>query len=162
MKITDKYVFFWGGVFSNFYQPCKITFLNNTFNCSEQFFMWLKAKEFGDNEIAEEILKTTNPKDAKKLGRKVKGFDSEKWDKVKKAYMFFVCSLKFQQNPELLEELLKYRAQTFVEASPFDDIWGIKMSEDDEGIENEENWKGQNLLGKVLTEIRDVYINKGA
>lgn len=159
MKVTNKYVFFWGGIFSNFYQPCNILFIGKTFNCSEQLFMWFKAKEFNDDETAKKILNANTPKEAKKLGRQVKGFNDEQWDKVKTLYMEIACRLKFKQNPTLLNELLKYKSQTFVEASPYDGVWGVKMAEDADGIEDESEWQGQNLLGKVLTKIRDEFLH---
>ena len=43
-----------------------------------------------------------------------------------------------------------------VEASHVDLIWGIGMAPSDPGIENPNNWKGQNLLGFALTEVRDI------
>ncbi|RYF96968.1 MAG: DUF1768 domain-containing protein, partial [Chitinophagaceae bacterium] len=41
------------------------------------------------------------------------------------------------------------------EASPIDTIWGIGLAADDPGIENPSNWKGENLLGYALMEVRD-------
>ena len=48
----------------------------------------------------------------------------------------------------------EFYGKTFVEASPSDGIWGIKMGIKDKGVLDERNWKGQNLLGKALTEVR--------
>lgn len=45
--------------------------------------MYLKALYFGDLEVAEKILSAVTPKEAKKLGRQVKNFDSKSWDEVK-------------------------------------------------------------------------------
>ncbi|MBP8240689.1 MAG: DUF1768 domain-containing protein [Saprospiraceae bacterium] len=44
-----------------------------------------------------------------------------------------------------------------VEASPYDKIWGIGISEDDDLRFNKENWVGENLLGKILTQLREDY-----
>lgn len=161
MKVTDKYAFFWEGVFSNFY-PCtiKYTFGDDelNFTTSEQFFMWLKAKSFGDEKIAEAILKAETPKEAKKLGRKVKYFNDEVWEEKRELAMEVVLRYKFsEQNPHLLKELLdsKYDNKTFVEASPFDTIWGIGMDEDNPNVEYESKWKGLNLLGKCINKIRE-------
>mgnify|MGYP003516350373 FL=1 len=57
----------------------------------------------------------------------------------------------------LLKELLdsKYDNKTFVEASPFDTIWGTGMDEDNPNVEYESKWKGLNLLGKCINKIRE-------
>lgn len=160
MRITDKYVFFWGGEFSNFF-PCTIKYEHNkkeyTFSSSEQLFMWLKAKTFKDDEIAREILKADTPHNAKKLGRKVKGFDTTIWEEHREMAMKITLWNKFAQNSHLRDFFLdeRFDNKIFVEASPFDKIWGIGLSENDELADNEENWKGLNLLGKCLNEIRE-------
>ena len=43
--------------------------------------------------------------------------------------------------------------KTLVEASPYDNIWGIGISVKD-AFEGKE-WQGNNLLGKLLTKLRD-------
>lgn len=156
MKVTDKYVFFWGGPLSNF-APIKegIKFDGFRFPTSEHVFMYIKAKTFNDNEIAEKIKSTPDPKTAKKLGRKVRGFNEEVWEKHRVNAMKTAVQLKFNASPEFRNELLKekYRNKTFVEASPYDCIWGIGMSMEDPNVNNEHEWRGLNLLGNILTEL---------
>lgn len=41
----------------------------------------------------------------------------------------------------------------FVEASPFDRVWGIGYDQD-HALQNQSNW-GENLLGKTLTFYRE-------
>jgi ribA/ribD-fused uncharacterized protein len=45
-----------------------------------------------------------------------------------------------------------------IEASPYDSIWGIGMTADEKGVDNPLEWKGQNLLGFALMEVRDELI----
>lgn len=61
---------------------------------------------------------------------------------------------KFDQNPELKSLLLssEFDGKTFVEASPFDRIWGIDYDEN-HALQNISDW-GENLLGKTLTFYR--------
>ena len=54
VNVTDKYVAFWGSVFSNFY-PCKISHHGHDCKSSEQLFMYYKAMFFGDDETVKKI-----------------------------------------------------------------------------------------------------------
>lgn len=162
MKVTDRHVLFWGGVFSNWQTvPKGITYVDKQtgeiikFSSSEQLFMYLKAAFFGDYEIAEELTHTTDPKEAKKLGRKIKGFSEVEWEKVREDIMYEAVSYKAQFYPLFKDSLLAYGNREFVEASPFDKVWGIGIAEDDPRADNEGEWEGLNLLGKTLTRLRD-------
>jgi ribA/ribD-fused uncharacterized protein len=69
---------------------------------------------------------------------------------------------KYSQNEELKELLLnpELEGKHYVEASPLDKIWGIGVGET-EALDDESNWRGQNLLGKALDEVRDKLVKKG-
>lgn len=153
MRTTDTHVFFWGGEFSNWF-ICEFDYREQHFYNTEQAFMWEKAKFFGDDEIAELILHTQNPKEAKALGRKVRGFDAERWMIGSYIVMMAVNHAKYNQNPRLKKILLATGDKTLVEASPYDKIWGIGLSENDDRCLDEHQWQGMNLLGKALIEVR--------
>ena len=158
MKKTKDYLFFWGGILSNWAEvPGGITIIPNLrFPTSEHLFMWLKANHFNDLDAMTKILKAKTPKEAKAIGRKVVGFDEETWKKEREGYMFKAVYLKAESWPEF-KNLITSTPQTFVEASPYDRIWGIGLGEDSPGIENPENWAGMNLLGKCLCRLREFY-----
>ena len=127
----------------------------HTYCCMEQFMMAGKAKLFGDEEILEEILQCSDPKKIKALGRKVRNFDEAVWNEVKYSIVLNGNYLKFTQNPELREYLLATGDRVLAEASPYDGIWGIKMGKSDENAFNPLKWRGENLLGFALMEVRD-------
>lgn len=158
---TDKHVLFWGGPFSNFHEA-HFSLDGHEFSTSEQYFMWRKAMTFGDEQIAQEILEAETPKAAKKLGRKVKGYDEVVWAKVREEVMETACYAKFTSNEELKKLLLSYPGKEFVEASPYDKIWGIGLGEMEAAEKDEKEWPGQNLLGKVLGKVRERIKKEGA
>ncbi len=157
MRITDDFVFFFtkNDIFSNHYE-CKRPFwlpkhqvVGAKFWTVEHFMMYEKAMLFGDTDIAVDIANAYTPQQAKMLGRKVKNFDNQKWEAFRKAIVINGLYAKMQANPEIKTSAVKLHLEgkTFVEASPYDAIWGIKMAENDPGVEDPTNWKGLNLLG---------------
>lgn len=163
VNITDDYVAFWGSVFSNFY-PCDIHVTEDWwgkpidihFSCSEQYFMWLKATHFGDDEIAEKIVKAKTPQEAKRLGRQVKNFDDADWCEVREPAMWNAVWLKFSQNEDLKKIITDpiFAKRRFVEGSPVDRIWGVGLVWNDPKIADKKNWSGLNLLGETLDKVR--------
>lgn len=154
MKITDKFVFFWKESFSQWHMK---PFTNNdgiTFNCPEQYMMYKKAMLFNDIETANKIMSASHPSEQKKLGRLVKNYNQESWDANKYRIVFEANMYKYTQNPKLLAELLETGDKILVEASPYDPIWGIGLDENAPGIEDKNNWKGENLLGFVITDVK--------
>jgi ribA/ribD-fused uncharacterized protein len=109
---------------------------------------------FSDSEVALKILSEKDPKEQKALGRLVKGYDDASWSKIRLGVVTDGNYLKFSQNKVLRDELLSTGDKVIVEGSPYDKIWGVGLQFDDERIEDEKNWNGENLLGKALMEVR--------
>jgi hypothetical protein len=154
MKITDKYVFFWNGIYSQWY-PARMVIDKIEYNSCEQYMMHQKALLFGDDEIGELIMQESSPREQKKYGRMIKNFDKSVWDKNCLAIVYEGNLAKFTQNKNLKEEMLATGDKIFVEASPLDNIWGIGLDENAEGIEDPSFWLGLNLLGQALTLVKN-------
>lgn len=144
------YLFFWDGVFSNFYPISG----DDSFT-SEKIYMAQKAMAFHDVEGLRLINHASTPRIAKKLGRAIKGFDEGVWEGLRTGAMLHALHIKFAACPEFRDELRASGNLILVEASPDDKIWGIGFAEAD-ALENEDNW-GLNLLGKCLMGIRHYY-----
>lgn len=137
---------------------------NTTYCCMEQYMMGQKARVFGDEKTRDKILNSQDQKQIKELGRQVKKFDHNIWDKVKYSIVLNGNYFKFTQDEKLMSFLLATGDKILVEASPYDKIWGIGLSEQEKEATQIEKWQGQNLLGFALMEVRDeirrVYQNK--
>lgn len=150
---TDTHLYFLRGVLSNF-EKCYIKYKGHLFATTEQAFMWEKAVFFNDHESASKILREENPAKAKKLGREVKNFDDSKWSKVCYEIMYLINYEKYFQNTRLKNILLNTGDKILVEANPRDTRWAIGLSAEDDRVLDESQWQGENLLGKVLMELR--------
>lgn len=131
----------------------KFTYSGIEFNSVEQGMMYLKAKLFDDHDIAAKILAEKWPPNQKRLGRQVKNFRLSTWDHYKYQYVKALCLAKFQQNEDLKEWFISLPNNSlFVEASPFDRIWGVELPDYAPEIKDPAKWRGENLLGFVHTD----------
>lgn len=127
-----------------------------TYNCVEQYMMYQKAAIFKMWDIAEEIMNTDDPATMQKLGRtKSENFDAKVWEDT--CYEVVKCGVlhKFEQNKELREKLLSTGQSILVECAGSDTKWGIGINIRDDSWKNVANWKGRNLLGRALMEVRE-------
>ncbi|WP_426753853.1 NADAR family protein [Myxococcus sp. Y35] len=158
-----RFTFFWRD-HSPFSQWHRVAFEVGgvRYTCAEQYMMAGKARLFGDTEVLARILASDAPKTHKALGRKVRHFDAAQWEQAREQIVYEGNRAKFTQNPSLLEALLATAGTELVEASPLDRIWGVGLSEEDPRIQDPAQWRGLNLLGKVLTKLREDLLAAGA
>lgn len=125
------------------------------FGSAEHYMMAHKAWLFGDEETAARILAAAHPSEAKALGRRVRGFDEDRWAAHRFEIVVRGSIAKFGQHPELRDFLLSTRERVLVEASPNDRVWGIGLAASDERAASPATWQGLNLLGFALMAARD-------
>ena len=156
LAMSDRYTFFYtkSSPFSQFH-PCDFEEDGIKFTAAEQYMMYQKAVLFNDHDVAQQILYAENPMQMKKLGRQVSGFRESVWIDNRERIVSQGNYLKFTQNSTLKQRLLATGNTILVEASPSDKIWGVGLRETDPLIHDKNNWKGLNLLGKILTEVRE-------
>ncbi|MEM7595263.1 MAG: NADAR family protein [Cyanobacteria bacterium P01_A01_bin.83] len=161
-----KYLYFWGHQQSknnlvgksSLSQWYEATFKldNIEYKTAEHYMMAEKARLFNDQEILTQIISAFNPGEAKKLGRLVRGFDQEIWSQHRSQIVIRGNLAKFEQNEALGKFLVSTGKHILVEASPKDRIWGIGIDENNLDVANPYRWKGQNLLGFALVEVRNI------
>jgi ribA/ribD-fused uncharacterized protein len=160
-----KFLFFWGhqperdgrvgaGCLSQWW-PAPFTVDGRRFATAEHYMMWRKALLFGDEETARLIVAASHPRQAKMLGRRVRGFDEQTWVDERRAIVREASLAKFGQRAELRDFLLGTGERILVEASPTDRIWGIGLAATDERTADPAQWRGLNLLGFALMRARE-------
>ncbi|MGF2410974.1 NADAR family protein [Ferruginibacter sp.] len=163
--LQPEYLFFWGhsqkvagitdkSCFSQWW-PSPFIVDGTTYPTAEHWMMAKKALLFNDVESFDLIIAANKPAIAKDLGRKVKNFNTDIWNA--KAFDLVTAGNlhKFSQHEDLKKFLLSTGNKILVEASPVDFIWGIGLSQDAKDAYNPFKWKGPNLLGFALMEVRD-------
>lgn len=144
---------FWGpqdrhGVFSQWYMH-DFTVGDTTYCCAEQYMMALKALMFGDDAAHARIMATRDPSHMRAIGRKVRNYNDAAWAAARYDTVVFANQHKFN-DPVLRAELLDTAGTYLVELSPSDCIWGVGTQSSDPA-----RWRGQNLLGRALTQVRE-------
>ena len=157
-KVNFKAPIFNGGHFISEWQKVHFGSSEIEFSSAEKYMMLSKAIICGDSLIAMKIMETDNVRKIKELGRQVNNFDEDVWEFHRIGVIYSANRYKFNSNPDLKEALIETSPMTLVEASPNDKIWGIGLTEDDERSKNRETWLGYNLLGEILTNLRNEFI----
>ena len=156
---TDKFVFFYGGEFSQWY-PSTFEVDGVTYVTAEQYMMAMKADYFGDDTARAAIMRTNDPSEQKAIGRQVKDFDAEAWNAVSRGYVYKGNMAKFGQDLSLKRILLATDERELVEASPYDRIWGVgigmpgRADNNLEKLLDKTQWRGTNWLGETLMKVR--------
>jgi ribA/ribD-fused uncharacterized protein len=157
------FLFFWGHTpkgprlgsecLSQWY-PASFIVNGIRFATAEHYMMWSKAELFDDGDVAQQIVETREPAQAKALGRSVRKFDQRTWERERFRIVVEGSAAKFTQNTELGAFLLGTKNKVLVEASPRDTIWGIGLGAANPNARIPSRWRGLNLLGFALMKTR--------
>jgi ribA/ribD-fused uncharacterized protein len=129
------------GCFSNF-SPHGIELDGAWWPTVEHYF---QAQKFVGTPQAEAIRRARSPKDAKNMGHDRRFSLRADWEEVKIDVMRRAVLRKFESHEELREQLLTTGDELIVENAPTDYFWGCGV-----------NGSGQNWLGRVLMETREI------
>ena len=96
----------------------------------------------------------------KALGRNVSNYDDTVWSGVRQIIIYRGLLEKFRQNKELEHQLLETGDAVLAECAVKDRIWGIGLNMRDNDRLDIKKWKGQNLLGFALMEVRKYLVKE--
>ena len=157
LRIEKDICFFYNRAspLSNFF-PAPVTIDGISYKCSEQYYQFRKAETLGDEGAAMKILTADDPVTYKRLGDQATRTkeSAQRWDAEKLSVMEKVNIEKFSQNGHLRTVLLSTGQMTLAEASPKDTFWGIGIPMSDKRKVKQQQWPGENNLGKILMKVR--------
>ena len=113
----------------------------------------MKALHLGYHDLAAEIMNESDPAVIKSLGDSLSDTPSNTtpWADEAPAVMEKAVLFKFRQNKDLLALMKDSGSLNHV-----DTFWGIGLPLTDSNNDDPELWKGENTLGKILDQVRDV------
>lgn len=110
---SDSAVYFWNsddqpyGALSHWYHADSKDKDGTVYPTMEHYSMYHKAHLFGDKQIGTEILSLQSPEEVKQAGRRVCGFDKDKWTACREQIVFCGNLLKYSQHQDLQQLLLE-------------------------------------------------------
>lgn len=125
------------------------------FSSMEQYMMYKKVVCFSDKKIAEEILSINDVAEIKRLGRQISNYNDNIWNGKRQIIVYEGLLAKFSQNYSLKKVLKNTGDAMLAECAVRDKIWGIGLSMSDPKRLNIDEWRGQNLLGYALMQVRE-------
>ena len=123
--------------------------------------MYRKCIMFSDTASADLILKTDDTAKHQEIGRKAKGYIDKNLEGMRQAAAIRGLLAKFTQNEDLKKQLLDTGDAVLVECAYSDKIWACGIGLDNDDRFYTDKWRGQNILGFALMEVRSIIRNEG-
>ncbi len=140
--------------------PVQIRLRAMTYHCAKQALAAELAKSFKDNEGFRRVMDAPTPAQVSYTFEDVKE-SPEAWAAQTKRHLYDIHLAKFMQYPELQSRLLATGDALLAAYLPRDDLLGIGIAVEDPRAKVPVHWRGQNLLGKTLMELRDLFRAQG-
>lgn len=113
-----------------------------------------KAAACGDEAKQHQIMHTSDPALQKQIGRSL-DLDKKRWNETAKwEVQLMGAQAKFRQSTTLAAKLLGTGSKVIGEAAPNDRIFGIGLAPNNPEAQDPSNWRGLNLLGEALMQVR--------
>ena len=135
------------GCFSNF-SPHGFELEGAWWPTSEHYF---QAHKFARTPYADQVRQARTASEAAKLGRQRSHPFRPDWEQVKDQVMLQALLCKFQTHADIRVTLLATGDEELVENAPKDYYWGCGA-----------DGSGQNMLGKLLMNVRTILRNQEA
>ena len=155
-RSNDTWVFFskWTPLSNYFKRDFKKD--GRRFTSVEQFITRERARFAGEEpSVIDKIMKENDPAVLRSILIHMRNDGKQaEWEKVAADKVKPAILAKFAQNEDLRQVLLGMEDRLLGEASPRDFFWGIGLPLGAKGVLERANWKGKNVLGNLLMEVR--------
>ena len=126
-----------------------------SYSSSEQFMVAEKGRFFQDYLADELIVPSAATGAHERIGRGVRNSDKAVWDCVRDDEVFAGNFANLSQTPTMTHHLVSTGTKSLAKARPIDPVWGIGLRAGDPKARDLRRWRGNNLLGKALSTVRD-------
>ena len=103
------------------------------------------------------VMESIDAEEQRSIASKVKLRNENVWVGTRQALCMRALHAKFEQNPGLKRDLLRTGDAVLVKYGAEDPVWGCGLDLEDCEEPDVWEWKGMNLLGFALMELRKQY-----
>lgn len=153
---SRKITFLWQEL--NIWFPCEFSVEGTQYHSVGQYIQAEKARIFGDLEKRKTILIACGKQEILRLGRTVAGYDKNRWRSIAYAVAAYGNYHKFTQDAYCKRVLTDSDGFILVNDDTDDLFWGVGYERSEVLISNPEKWRGRNLMGFALMELREILI----
>lgn len=146
------------GYLSNHYFS-EFNVFGQQFYTMSQYMTYRKALILGDESRSRQILTITDPEILDNISSILSKRDTGIWAGQQQIVAYQGLISKFLQNETIAKPLLNTGNSLIGACMPSDCIWGIGLQIHDANARNMDAWKGQNLLGFTLMQVRNSICN---
>ena len=140
--------------------PCSVNYENRNFSSSEHAYQWEKAIGVGDFDAECQIIEAQDGYAAKKISNSL---DKDLVDLWRRSHavtiMKRIVQAKFDSVEEFRKEMIDSAGMYLIEATT-DTYWGVGFLRDVAAYCRPQYWPGENVMGRILMEIRDTYLGE--
>ncbi len=129
--------------------------LGITYSSVVQYYAYSMATTFEDKLRADRIMNTCDPKSIMDFTETIDNFDSETWNVKIQMVLTDAMYLKFSQNEVLKQKLLETGDALLAFANDKEKNFGIGLPIYDSNARKKDKWKGKNIAGYSLMNVRD-------
>lgn len=131
--------------------PCRFELEGQRYHSAAQWLAASQARLAADEAALEQILSAgADPP----CGLEIRGLQPAGWRRHRRQLALRGCLAKFGQDRVLSAILRSTGDAILVDASPHDTLWGIGLCASDPRARSPGTWRGYNLLGFALVEVR--------
>lgn len=124
------------------------------YTCVEQYIISEKCLLFGDNEAAKLVMEETEPREMKNAAEFIQNYDHRIWMQNCYDIVLEGVRAKFQANEKAKSCLIETNRLIIGEATK-NSKWGIGKHISEDYVLDFSTWKGENMTGKILMQVRE-------
>ena len=136
------------------YYPSPLKVFGTEFVTSEHAYQWRFLKHIGEDSLAQEVLESSSPSDAKSVSSRVPHHLHKNWHSVKMCAMKDILHAKAHYCAKFKEELMNSGKNRLVEAVMGDIFWSSGLPPRVADSTKPAFYPGTNQLGHLLESVR--------